>query len=243
MNRTWVVCILFLFIYNVPFTFFPVATGKLVLLFSLFLLFLVKSDSLACRTLFRDLKVISPFSLIIALFFCSAFINFIHGTRDYTFIYTYFLFLVEYYVGGFIVIYFLSLGHDKNMVNGFLNSFVISSLIQSVRVYCMLFIPTFRSFSFGIIDLDAMAEVNERYGGLRGLSYASSVTYDFSVLQSLALIFIPYLLVSSKSLTKIIFYTFAYLFILGTILISGRTGFIGVGISIFLFFFHSFSLN
>lgn len=239
------VVLLFLFIYNIPFSFLPIATGKIVLILSLFFLaFSVKGKLFS--TLYLSPKVSGPFGIMIILAIYSLFINIFHNTRDYAVLYTYVIFWIEYFLGTFLLLYLIDrIAREKQeeAETVFFNAFVTIAVIQSILVYFMLFSPSFKAFSFSILRLDGVEDLNARYGGFRGLGYASSLTYDFAVLQSLALILIPYQVLHEKRVKIILRYLFAYFLIVGSVLISGRTGLFGIAISIFLFFYFSVSIR
>ena len=229
---------LFLFIYNIPFSFLPTATAKLALLFAVAFLF-VKHNKRYVRELL-DSTVLAPFLLVLPLMAYALLSNIYNHTTDFTFAYTYFLFLFEYLIGALVVVALIAAKSDpQGRIDCFLKLFVAICVIQSILIFLMLFNVPFREFSFSIINSPEREEVNARYGGFRGLGYAASVTYDFAVLQSMALMFIPYLIVQAKSMKKIILLILSYFIIVGGVLVSGRTGLLGVFLSVCLMAYHS----
>jgi hypothetical protein len=130
---------------------------------------------------------------------------------------------------------------NNGIIIAFFNAFIWICLIQSLLVYLMLFDVRFRDFSFAIMNAPDRIDINEKYDGFRALGYAYAVTYDFAVLQSFALMLIPFLAFAEKGKGKIIFYTISYFLILGTVLISGRTGFLGILFSFVLLLYNAFS--
>jgi len=242
MKKVLLVLLLFLFIYNIPFVFLPVSTAKLVLAISFFLFlvyFLIKKNGL--NRLYLNRRIMSPFLLVVLLIFYSFATNVFHGTNDYTFIYTYSLFIIEYVLGAAIIIYLIwkveaEPRNKRPAIDIFLDSFILMCVVQSILIYGMMFIQPFRDFSFSILESERRLEVFERYGGFRGLGYASTVTYDFAVLQSFALMLIARQLFFKTNFSKrqLWQYMIAYVLIFGGVLVSGRTGFIGVGMSFIL---------
>src|SRR5690554_3924678 len=94
--------LLFLFIYNIPFSFLPMATAKLVLLFAVvFLLF--NSKERYVRNILSH-NIMAPFLLVLLLIGYSLLSNIYNHTTDFTFAYTYFLFLIEYLVGSVVIV-------------------------------------------------------------------------------------------------------------------------------------------
>lgn len=229
---------LFLFIYNIPFSFLPMATAKLALLVAMaFLIFSYNEPNVRELLNFR---VLSPFLFALLLMAYSLLSNVYNHTTDFTFAYTYFLFLLEYLVGAIVIVAWIMARTDPgDRMDYFLKAFVIICVIQSVLIFLMLFHVPFREISFSIINSPEREEVNARYGGFRGLGYAASVTYDFAVLQSMALMFIPYLTIRAKRLHTVILLALSYFIILGGVLISGRTGLLGVFLSACLMVYHS----
>lgn len=244
--KIWVVIILlFFFIYNVPFTFLPIATGKIVLVVSLLSL-LISIKGKFFSKIFLSPTIVGPFFFIVILVFYSLIINIVHYTSDFTMLYTYFIFLLEYFLGAFLFLKLfnrISLQRKEDIVSVFIKVFITIAVIQACLVYLMLFIPSFKEFSFSILRIDGLEDLNERYGGFRGLGYASSLTYDFAVLQSLVLLLIPYQVIHEKRVKVLVLYLLSYLLITGSVLISGRTGMLGIAISLCLFLYFSISMN
>ena len=90
----------------------------------------------------------------------------------------------------------------------------------------------FRNFIYSIANLNA-EQLMERYGGFRGFGFASSVTYDLAFLLSMPLIFISYLMSYTNKNT--IYYIFSWIIIFAAIIMTGRTGWLGVAFSLLFF--------
>ena len=244
MKKILLIILFFFFIYNVPFVFLPISPAKAIIPLGLLLLATKKNKDF--YYLMFDRRIFSFLFLIILLVLYSAFSNIINLTRDYTFIYTYVLFILEYSLGCFVFIFFfkqLEGETKKDSLFIYFDALIIIGLIQSVLIYLMLFVPSFRELSFSLINDESRLDLSEKYGGFRGLGYASSVTYDFSVFQSLLLMIIPFATQTANSSKKFILYGIAYFLILGTVFISGRSGLLGFVLSILIYFYSSFKIN
>ncbi|MDC7771442.1 hypothetical protein POL88_21120 [Priestia megaterium] len=105
--------------------------------------------------------------------------------------------------------------------------------LQAILVILMLIFPEFKDFSFSILQ-DDRTSLSERYAGFRGLGYATSVTYDFSVIQSVGLLLLCAQITKIKSKKQILVSIVMFFSILVSVLVSGRTGWIGIIMAIFL---------
>lgn len=226
----FIIVLTFLFVYNVPFENTPVGTGKVVTLISFitfFLLFIKKDYEWVIKK-----EAIILLVLIISLFLYSIIINYMKSSNDYLIPYTYILFYLEYFFGGFIVIYLLKRKNQLNIEN-ILFLLVIMIFIQSIITNLMLISGPFREFIFSISQKgEAFEELYKRYGGFRGLGLATSTTYDFAVLQSLGLIFLIVLLpIKFNTVIKSVIGSGIFISIFISSIISGRTAYIGIAIA------------
>ena len=104
----------------------------------------------------------------------------------------------------------------------------------------MLAMPSFKSFIFNVQNSDRQF-LHLESGGFRMLGLAYGVVWDLGIVQSLSSIFIVWLIPKTKSARKIWLLAIAYLLIFASILMSGRTGFIGILLSILLLFYNLLS--
>jgi len=225
-----VVLFTFLFVFGAPINNVPLNTSKIVLLiastiFSLmvFTNFLRGDFKLAPRPLY--------FSLLFSLFLVcySAALALLKNTNDFSLTYNLFILTFENILGSYIFYRVFMKGRTSSQ---FLDVFVWVGLVQSIIIIIMFINPTIREFIFHWFANEQIVEMSERYGGVRGFGIAGSVTYDFSVLLSIIMIFSSYQLCnSSKSQT---FYIIAWVLGFLSIMMTGRTGFLGVFISLFL---------
>jgi hypothetical protein len=166
------------------------------------------------------------------LFLFSLGVSFLHGTEDFSIAYAFFLMLVESLLGATLI---YSLYLNRYNFYQLLHYFIIVALIQSFIILVMLFSEGIREFIYSISSLNA-EQLMLRYNGFRGFGIASSVTYDLAFFLSITLIFIAFLL--SKGSKNRIFYVFSWLIISSAILMTGRTGWIGIGFSLIILVTH-----
>lgn len=212
----------FFFIYNVPFTGFPVSSSKIVVL----ILFLI--DVFECKGKIKINNVeITTFLFAFALLLVSTLAMIINGTSDTSIIYSSFLLIVNNMLGAFLLVKVLQ---NKNLLtlNYVMKLFIIIAVVQSVIIILMMIFQPIYDFFSTIAFLDTRESLRRRYGNARGYGFASSVTYGLGVVQSFSLIFLARMMqIEKKKISHII----SYLLILVSILVTGRTGLIGVMLS------------
>jgi hypothetical protein len=225
--------LLFVYIYNPPFKGLPVYPGFLISIVSFFILI---AYLLVNKRTIYTVKNVSPFILILFLIIFSYFIVFLHGTGETSISKGYFLFLIAYLIGPNLILILLEKRNHLNLVV-VVNYIIWLAVIQSVIMLGMLAIPSFKSFIFNIQNSDRQF-LHLESGGFRMLGLAYGVVWDLGIVQSLSSIFIVWLIPKTKSARKIWLLAIAYLLIFASILMSGRTGFVGILLSILLFFYN-----
>lgn len=228
--------LLFTYIYNPPFVFISVYPGFFISLVSFFILI---AYLLVNKKTIYTVKNVSPFLLILLLIIYSYFIVFLHGTGEIAIAKGYFLFLIAYLLGPNLILIVLKKRNQLNLVD-VVNYIIWLAVIQSVIMLGMLAIPSFKSFIFNIQNSDRQF-LHLESGGFRMLGLAYGVVWDLGIVQSLSSIFIVWLIPKTKSARKIWLLAIAYLLIFASILMSGRTGFIGILLSILLLFYNLLS--
>ncbi|MDL2225204.1 hypothetical protein LJC20_03220 [Eubacteriales bacterium OttesenSCG-928-M02] len=232
MNRTTkkqatnilAVVFLFFFIYAIKFTFLPVSTAKIVVgigIISIALLLVKKQFVMPFSW-----KALRPSLLILILGIYSICISLLNKSGDYNVPYAYLLFIVEHILGSLI---FVELFAKKEMFtrDWFFKCLIATCTIQAIIILMMLFSPALR-YSIINITNPSLLDLNIRYGGIRGLGLAVSTTYDLSLLQSMGIILVIYLLPKSKKDSQLVGYAAITLVLLVSVLLSGRTGYIGL---------------
>jgi hypothetical protein len=228
--------LLFVYIYNPPFKGLPVYPGFFISLVSFFIL--VAYLLVNKRTIYT-VKNVSPFILILFLIIYSYFIVFLHGTGETFIAKGYFLYIIAYLVGPNLILIVLKKRNQLNLVD-VVNYIIWLAVIQSVIMLGMLAMPSFKSFIFNIQNSDRQF-LHLESGGFRMLGLAYGVVWDLGIVQSLSSIFIVWLIPKTKSARKIWLLAIAYLLIFASILMSGRTGFVGILLSILLLFYNLLS--
>lgn len=228
--------LLFVYIYNPPFKGLPVYPGFLISLLSFCTLI---AYLLVNKTTIYTVKNVLPFLLIVLLIIYSYFIVFLHGTGETAIAKGYFLYLIAYLLGPNLILIVLNKRNQLNLVD-VVNYLIWLAVIQSVIMLGMLVMPGFKGFIFNI-QSDDRQMLHLESGGFRMLGLAYGVVWDLGIVQSLSSIFIVWLIPKTKSAKKLWFLAIAYLLIFISILMSGRTGFIGVFISVLLLFYNLFS--
>lgn len=228
--------LLFVYIYNPPFKGLPVYPGFFISLVSFFILI---AYLLVNKRTIYTVKNVSPFILILFLIIYSYFIVFLHGTGETFIAKGYFLFIIAYLLGPNLILIVLKKRNQLNLVD-VVNYIIWLAVIQSVIMLCMLVLPSFKNLIFNIQSTDRQL-IHLESGGFRMLGLAYGVVWDLGIVQSLSSIFIVWLIPKTKNAKKIWFLSLAYLLIFISILMSGRTGFIGILLSILLLFYNLLS--
>lgn len=215
---------MFVYVYNVPFRFLPVSSGKL-LAFMGILLFIVRKK----KKVFLPLNMRTVLWGWIILICYSCFLVIGKRTYDFSLIYSELLFVIEHLLGAVTIVYLL-IKVGKNNINSIMRMLVNVITLQAVIMLLSISFPYIKDFVFSIVKEDTRMLISDRYGGFRGVGLAASTTYDLAVLQSIGLMIIPLLY---KAQMKGFFF-FKFVVIILSVFISGRTGFIGIILSFVL---------
>lgn len=223
----------FLFVFGAPITNVPLNTSKIALLVSLIVFFLMVITN-CLRGNFKLAPRPLYFSLFLSsLLVCySALLATVKQTHDFSLTYNLFILVFENILGSYVFYRVFMKGKTSSQ---FLDIFVWIGLIQSIVIIVMFVDPAIREFVFYWFANEQIVEMSERYGGIRGFGIAGSVTYDFSVLLSVIMIFTSYQLCNSSQSQR--FYIFAWVLGFLSIMMTGRTGFLGIFISLLLIFY------
>lgn len=169
-------------------------------------------------------------------------ISLIKQSGDYWMPYQMLLFIVDYLVGGVLIVFLLRHYGCDNLKDT-LKILVWVIAIHAVIMIAMVLNPSIKNLVFSILREDGRSEWNEYFFGLRGTGIAATYAYDLAVVQSFGLIFISYLIFSLKTFARILLYVLLYLIILISVLISGRTGWIGIGLSLMILGLKAFHIS
>jgi len=220
---------LFLFVYGIQFKFLPVNTSKIMLGFMLPALMLLILNAAPKYSVKRWL--FTSCTILIFMVFISSCYVLLHGTGDFAIAYTYLIMLVETLVGS-VGFYYIFL-RDKDL--SFLcHCIVVITVMQSLIILLMFVSPEIRDMVLlftkrGETDVSIFL----RYGGFRGLGLASSTTHPLAVFLSIGMILASYMIIAKCQ--SILFYSFAWLINFIAVMMTGRSGLVGVGISLLIF--------
>ena len=226
VNHFFLIAVLFLFVFGVPFSFLPVNSSKFIFFFLASLTFIY----LFQRRIFFNLNqgFLSFFSFLLLMSFWSLIVTISHGAYDYSVSYAYMIFAVESLLGSYLL-YLLFL--KKYSFHQVLHFFIVISFLQALIIILMFVFEPFRETIFSITE--SKEDLMERYGGFRGFGLAGSVTYDLAVFLSFSLIFISYISVEVKRKISY-FYILAWSAIAVAVLMTGRTGWLGIFFSLLI---------
>jgi hypothetical protein len=234
-KRIAFVILLFLFVYNPPFKFLSIYPGFIISFFSIILLIY---HSLIKKQAFYSFNNIIPVSLIFILSVYSFYIVFFHGTYEFAIAKGYLLFILAYIFGPYLILHILKKRKELDL-NNIIKYFILISVIQSIIMILMLLFPNLKEFFFSI-QKDDRQFLHLESGGFRMLGLAYGVVWDLGFIQSLSAIFIVWILPRLKYKNQFWLYSFAYLLIFISIIMSGRTGFFGIFISLVLLSYNLF---
>jgi len=221
--------VFFLFLYGFKLNFIPVNSSKLSVLLLVSFTFVLISTGLHNRLILKR-SVFFSAALVLSLFLISFLYPVFHKTYDFNVPYFYFIMLSEALFGAYLLWFVF---FRRKTEKEFLDNLLIVLVFQSIIIAMMLFFPAFRDLIFSVTPSENLEDMNDRYGGFRGLGLSGSVTYDLAIVQSFGLIVISYLSVRYR--VSSLYYVLAWLLLLLSVLVSGRTGWIGVFFSLSFF--------
>ncbi|AOR24748.1 oligosaccharide repeat unit polymerase [Clostridium taeniosporum] len=229
-NNIFITIMMFLFVFNIPFTFLPFGTAKLFTIMGIVILFIqitMKKKSMFFNN--KEAKFCFKYSLFLLI--GSIFFTLIHNTFDFTITYSYFLFIIEHLLGSLTIIYLIN---KKNSISieYVLRRIVSICFIQSCLVILMLISEKIKIFIYSILKTgESLYDMGLRYDGIRGLGVASNTTYELSFVLSIGLIIDVYLINKFQNNKEIFKLSLSYLVICFATIVTARTGLIGVFIS------------
>lgn len=221
VNYFLMIIVFFLFVFGIQLNLLPINTSKMVFLY-LILYFILKNKRVIVP---KELVLMISWLLILMLLsFIRTFTSLI--TYDYAVPYAYFIFIFEAVIGSYLLVILIdSLDYSFEK---FIEIFIYICFIQSLIIILMFINPVIRDFLFSIVK-NVNIGLFERMGGFRAFGLAGSVTYDLSVFLSIGIMLISYKIINSTNYKLI--YLFFYLTIFMAIILSARSGFIGVALS------------
>ncbi len=222
--------LLFIFLYNVPFTYSPISGSKLVILIMIIII-MSKRRYLCLESQWKQ-PVIGMLILIVY----SVINVLVQQTGDYNLVYAQVLFVIDHFLGG--VLFFNLLKYDLDCdKDDMLDMIVTVAFIQAIIIVLSLIFPFINEIVDGIAHLPERQRIYNDYNHARGFGLASSIVYDLAIIQAFIMMIIVYLLNKSMSDLKRIKYYIKYIILFISVLLTGRTGLIGVMFSVIMFIF------
>lgn len=222
--------LLFIFLYNIPFTYSPISGSKLVILI-LIIMMMSRHKYLCLENQWRQ-PVIGMLILIVY----SVINVFVQQTGDYSLVYAEVLFIIDHFLGG--ILFFNLLKYDLNCSkDDMLDLMVTVAFIQAIIIILSLIFPFVNQIIDGIAHLPERQRIYQDYNHARGFGLASSIVYDLAIIQAFIMMVIVYLTSKPMSDSKRMKYYLKYIILFVSVLLTGRTGLIGVVFSVMMLIF------
>ncbi len=216
------VLLLFFFFYGIQITGMVFSTTK-------YSLILITAEAILLRQLHIRKDVIFQLFLVGLVVFYSYYIVLTRGDGDMQVIELSFTLLLECYLIGSLLVNILK--YRGYTPSKFLDLLTSVFALQGFLMLIMLISPTFRDTIFGLTNNNGLDQFITT--GHRGLAISWHKYYDFSSFQSIGAIIIALKFRYAHKLTK--FDILKYLFIIFSVITSGRTGLIGLALSLAIF--------
>jgi len=226
---------LFLFIYNVPFRSVPLGTGKLISLISLLFIFIKRYSN---NKYHINRNILYFLQLLVIMFSYSLLISLVYNTLDFAIPKRYIEHVLEYFIGGIVIFYTFKTG-QISCFSDFLLKIVNIQTVQACIIILMMVSGTFREVISGVMRTELFKNVN----GQRGFGLAGDVFYGLSVFQSLGLISIAVLLFNNNKRLKLPTLALKYILITVSVILSSRTGYLGLAISLVIIFYQTIKIK
>lgn len=224
--KIFFILLVFFYIYNPPIYFLPMNSGVMLggMFFVLYLIkFILKI--LLKKTVSFDKSFINLIFLISLLVFYCLFVSIVTTSFDLQLFKSSFSFLLFFIPGGIGITDLAKKIYSKKEI---LKIFIIVTVIQSIIILSMLVNPGIKDFLFSLLrDGSARLEKNLLSGGFRYLGFAFNSTWDLSIVQSMAIMYLAVLFkLDNKEIN--LKNTAFFILIAISIFLTGRTGFLGL---------------
>ena len=155
-------------------------------------------------------------------------IQFINKTVDFSFLKTFFNLFITLIIGFFLIAYLYNKGKGTKLINYLIVVYIAQTIIQWI---CFLNPQVYEITS--IFRTDTLTRLHSVYSGIRGLTISS--TGFFGMASAYGLILVLYMSDYNTLFKNNIIKVFVYFFLVSGVFFTGRTGYIGVGISLLYF--------
>ena len=220
----WLYILAFLFIYNVPFTGIPISASKIAVVVFILCVLLKYAEGKKIKYNRVELHLLV---IAIGLLLFSLMIMLVNGTNDTSIVYACVLLVVNHMFGSFLLV---KICKEKGILTleNMMKLIIVLAVTQSVIIILMMVWEPFYDFFSNLAYLPTRDSIKARYNGARGYGLAMSITYELGVVQSFSAMFLAYFMQEKRKA----YHVLAYLLIVVSILVTGRTALIGVILSI-----------
>ncbi|MGL5049645.1 MAG: hypothetical protein ACRC6E_03320 [Fusobacteriaceae bacterium] len=232
MSCIYILITLFFSTYNVPLKILGgIGSSKFILLFGFLGFLKIKG------------KIFSFFKkdciLLFILLLVSGFYTVVAGENDFSYTRRILILLIEHYFFNYFFIYWC-INKFNLSENKFKKQMVVVCILQSILFVLMFLFKDFKELIYSFLNEEYaqfFISINNRYHGIRGFGLVYNSVWDFSLIQSFALIILCSIFPNNTKKISF-FYLVGYLLIVFSIFTSGRTGFIGIILSLFIIIFN-----
>lgn len=214
----------FIFIYNVPFTNIPISGSKIAVLCLLCIIIFKSAKGYKIKVKNSEIVVLE---LALFLTFYSIIIMLVNRSGDINIVYSCILLIFNHMLGAFLFTQVLK-SNKMLTIENVMKILIVITTVQSVIILLMMLSQNFYNLISNLAYLPTRESLYLRYGGARGYGLAASITYDLGVVQSFSLLYLSYFIQIKRRIVHVIL----YILIVVSVLATGRTGLIGIILSI-----------
>jgi len=222
--------IIFFFLWKIDLVVLPFATSKLFILLAI--VYFMMNIKLVIRMLIRYKNIFIPLLFSILFAVC---ITIFQNAYDYSVAYNFLLHLMYLFTSYFLVLRFYNRG--VNTIESMICIVETAILLNAIIVVFMFISPEIKEFIYSLIkaeQADFSSKNPVRQIGIGGFS-----TYADSFVYSLGILLILFRKSLNYSMEKISFFDYIKIFFFSiSVILAGRTGFIGLFFSIIILFFY-----
>ena len=207
--------LLFFYFVNTKFSFIPIYTYQFVFAITV-IYFLVN------KKYFYLEEKIKPFVMVYVVVFIYLLFNYsINGFEDNTLVKTWIVFLIKSFIGVYLLVLILKV--EKYSFNELVLLLQIAIFIHATLMLIYFFNADFKEWTLEYIPQGGSNINHANTYRSRGIVSSSGAT--LALFQSFGLLFTTFLLTIDKlNSKKVLYYGISFIVILGSIVVSGRTG-------------------
>lgn len=236
--RIELIILFFFYIYAVPFTFFPVHTGRVVELaiYLIVPLLLLRKKILISKEYMLAIKLLFAFFILeVTTIVITILLN---VDADYAYLkYPIIKFFDLVLPSALLIIYLTErYSYDEIIIN-----LLYMMSLQAIISIAMAISPLFFDFLMSIMNGSEYRQyIYERYHGFRGVGLSVTSMFDFAIIQALSLLIVLFLNPNHK--IKIIYISLAVVLSLSSSVLGGRIGLVIISlvVAFFIIFYKNF---